>query len=93
MRSAVHFALVAFWTSVPLFAVGLAVSWPRRDLGWPAEVLWVIVVASSAFLTFRAPASAENTDTRGELRWDSESLVYPFVLVLALLPVVLQLYH
>ena len=44
----------SFLDSVLLFAVSLAVSWPRRDLGWPVEVLWVVVVASSAFLTFQA---------------------------------------
>jgi len=94
MPRAFHSMLVAFWISVPLFAVVLAVSWPRRDLGWPAGVLWVVVVASSAYLTFRAfaPVASLGEDGRGEARWTSESLVYPITLALAVLPVALQIY-
>ncbi len=82
--------MVAFWTSVPLFAVILAVSWLRRDLGWPAEVLWGVVVASSAYLTFQAFAPVPGEGGRGEARWTTESLVYPIILTLALLLVGFQ---
>jgi hypothetical protein len=44
---------VAFWTSVPLLAVFVAVTWLLDDLVWPAKALWVVVVVSSAFLTAR----------------------------------------
>jgi CheY-like chemotaxis protein len=33
MRGDFHLMMVAFWTSVPLFAVSWAVSWPYYDLG------------------------------------------------------------
>jgi hypothetical protein len=92
MLRAFHSVVVAFWIGVPLLAVALAASWPRRDLGWPAEALWLVVVASSAFLTFRAFAPVAGEGGRGEARWAWESLVYPITLALALLPVALQIY-
>jgi hypothetical protein len=90
MRRDVHLAMVAFWTSVPLFAVYLAVSWPH--LGWPGEALLYVVVASSGFLTARLSLPAPSREEGGKLpepssarspRLASESLVYPLTLVLA----------
>ena len=92
MLRAFHSVMVIFWVSVPLFAVVLAVSWPQRELGWPAEVLWLVVVVSSAFLTFQAFAPVPGEDRRGEARWTSESLVYPITLAMVVLPVALQMY-
>ena len=92
MLRAFHSVMVVFWISVPLFAVVLAVSWPWRDLRWPAEVLWLVVVVSSAFLTFRAFAAVPGEDGRSEARWTSESLVYPITLAMVVLPVALQMY-
>ena len=91
MLRAFHSVMVVFWISVPLFAVVLAVSWPWRDLRWPAEVLWLVVV-SSAFQTFRAFAAVPSEDRRSEARWTSESLVYPITLAMVVLPVALQMY-
>ena len=55
MRRVVNVMQVAFWTSVPLFAVYLAVSWALGEvpLGWPGVPLWCVVVISSGFLTAR----------------------------------------
>jgi hypothetical protein len=92
MLRAFHSVMIVFWISVPLFAVVLAVSWPWRDLRWPAEVLWLGVVVSSAFLTFRAFAPVQGEDRHGEARWTSESLVYPITLAMVVLPVALQMY-
>jgi hypothetical protein len=91
MLRAFHSVMVVFWISVPLFAVVLAASWPWRDLRWPAEVLWLVVV-SSTFLTFRAFAAVPSEDRRSEARWTSESLVYPITLAMVVLPVALQMY-
>ena len=83
MRRDVYLMMVAFWTSVPLFAVCLAVSWPLRDLAWPVVVLWVVVVVSSAYLTPQAFPLVLRVGVRSEARQTSESLVYPITLLLA----------
>ena len=83
MRRDVHLMTIAFWTSVPLFAVSLALSGPPRDLAWPVVVLWVVVVASSAYLTPQAFPPVPREGERGEARQTSESLVYPITLLLA----------
>jgi hypothetical protein len=85
---------VAFWTSVPLFAVYLAVSWALSEgpLGWPGEVLLYVVMASSAFLTARLYLPAPSREKGGGLseprstgfpRSASEWLVYAVILYLA----------
>jgi hypothetical protein len=83
---------VVFWTSVPLFAVYLAVSPSDGRLGWPGEVLLYVVMASSAFLTARLYLLAPSRDEGGGLteprstgfpRGASEWLVYAVVLYLA----------
>ena len=87
MRRDVYLMMVAFWTSVPLFAVSLAVSWSQHDLVWPGEVLWVAVLASSAFLTgrlcppFPRPREGEGSESPAEARQTLETLVYPIVFV------------
>ncbi len=48
--------MVAFRTSVPLFAVSLALLWPQRYLPWPVTLVRLVVVASSAFPTVRGIA-------------------------------------
>jgi hypothetical protein len=83
MRRDVHLMMVAFWTSVPLFAVYLAVSWPHYDLAWPGVVLWVVVVASAAYLTVRLRTLVPREGESSEARQTSESLVYPITLLLA----------
>ena len=59
----------AFWTSVPLFAVYLAVSWPgspsEGHLGWPGKALLYVVMASSAFLTARLSLAAASREEGG----------------------------
>jgi len=82
MRRDVHLAMVAFWTSAPLFAVYLAVSWPQRHLPWPVEVLGSVVVVSSTYLTAWSfsPALREGG---GQVRRTSEALAYPIALLLA----------
>ncbi len=91
MRRDVHLAMVAFWTGAPLFAVYLAASWPQLDLGWPVLVLWIVVVASSAYLTVRY-SSPLVEEGHGGLRHRraSEALVYPITLCLACMPFALQ---
>ena len=86
MRRDVYLMMVAFWTSVPLLAVSLAVSWSQRDLGWPGEVLWVVVLASSAYLTVQLcplfPREGEGgSESHAEARQTLETLVYPIVFV------------
>jgi hypothetical protein len=85
MRRVVYVMQVAFWTSVPLLAVSLAVSWLLDDLVWPAKVLWAVVVVSSAFLTAREYRlmPKEGGESPAEARRRLETLVYPVVLVLA----------
>jgi uncharacterized membrane protein YdfJ with MMPL/SSD domain len=75
-------AMVAFWTSVPLFAVSLALYGPLRDLAWPVVVLWVVVLVSSAYLTPQAFPPVPREGVRSETRQTSESLVYPITLLL-----------
>ena len=89
MRRDVYLMMVAFWTSVPLFAVSLAVSWSRHDLVWPTEVLLGVVLASSAYLTVRVclllqfPREGEGSESPASFatRQTLETLVYPIVLV------------
>ncbi len=86
MRRDVYLMMVAFWTSVPLLAVSLAVSWSQRELGWPGEVLWMVVLASSAGLTVRLcplyPREGEGgSESPAEARQTFEKLVYPIVFV------------
>ena len=90
MRRVVYVMQVAFWTSVPLFAVYLAVSPRDGRLGWPGETLLYVVVVSSAFLTARLALPATSREEGGELggagsaaRRVSEWLVYAIVLYLA----------
>ena len=85
MRRDVYLMMVAFWTSVPLFAVSLAVSWTQHDLVWPGEVLGWAVVTSSAYLTVRLspsfPGEGEGSESPAEARQTLETLVYPIVFV------------
>jgi hypothetical protein len=84
---------VVFWTSVPLFAVYLAVSPSEGRLGWPGQFLWVAVMASSAFLTAQPYLLAPSREEGGGLteprsatvvpRGSSEWWVYAVVLYLA----------
>jgi hypothetical protein len=77
----------AFWTSVPLFAVYLAVTPRDGRIGWPGEVLWWIILFSSAFLTAWSfppvPGEIGGTPSSGSDRRGSEALAYPVVLFLA----------
>jgi hypothetical protein len=86
MRRDVHLAMVAFWTSVPMFAVYLAFFWPSvyRPLGWLGALLWAVVVSSSAYLTVLWSFPLVKGE-RGGLRHrpTSESLVYPVAFFLA----------
>jgi hypothetical protein len=89
-----HAVMVAFWTSVPLSAVSLAAIWPQRDFPWPVTILWLVVMASSAFLTLQGFSSSvfpEQEGERGETRRNLEWLVYPITLFLACSPFNLQL--
>ena len=88
MRRDVYLMMVAFWTSVPLFAVSLAVSWSRHHVVWPTEVLLGVVLASSAYLTVRLcplfPREGEGSESPASFatRQTLETLVYPIVLVI-----------
>jgi hypothetical protein len=76
---------VIFWTSVPLFAVYLAVSWAlgaHTLASWPGITLWLVVVASSAYLTPQAFPPVSDEGVHSEAR-ASEALVYPITLLLA----------
>ena len=73
---------------------------PGRDtrdgrLGWPGEVLWWVVVGSSAFLTAReflpVPGEIGATFGTGPIRRRSEALAYPVVLFLAVYLVVYRI--
>ena len=93
MRRDVYLMMVAFWTSVPLLAVSLAVIWPQRDLPWPGAIMWLVVMVSSAFLTvqgFSRSEPPEQEGGRGETRRNLEWLVYPITLFLACYPFSLQ---
>ena len=85
MRRDIYLMMVAFWTSVPLLALSLAVSWSQGDLLGPGEVVWVVVLASSAYLTVRLsllyPREGEGSESPTEARQRLETLVYPIVLV------------
>ena len=90
MRRVVYVMQVAFWTSVPLFAVYLAVSLRDGRLGLPGMAQWGIVVVSSAFLTARLALPAASREEGGELPKPgsvaprvSEWLVYAIVLYFA----------
>ena len=88
-RDITQTVMVVFWTSVPLFTVSLAVIWPQRDLPWPVTILWLVVMASSAFLTVQGYSRGEppeHEDERGETRRNLEWLVYPITLFLACFP-------
>ena len=90
VRRVVYVMQVAFWTSVPLFAVYVAVS-PRDGLlGWPGKALLYVVMASSAFLTARLSLAAASREEGGGLPEPSsvaprvsEWLVYAIVLYFA----------
>jgi hypothetical protein len=92
MRRVVNVMQVAFWTSVPAFAVYLAVTSRDGRLGWPGVALGFVVMASSAFLTARASLLMPPREEGGELpetggvrshRCASEWLAYPVVLFFA----------
>jgi hypothetical protein len=90
MRRVVKVMQVAFWTSVPLFAVYLAVTPRDGRLGWPGVALLYVVLVSSAFLTARLALPASSREEGVELagsssaaRRVSEWLVYAIVLYLA----------
>jgi hypothetical protein len=95
MRRVVNVMQVAFWASVPLFAVYLAVTPRDGRLGWTGEVLWWVVLASSAFLTARTfppvPGAIEGTPSAGSDRRCSEALAHPVVLFLAVYLVASQI--
>ena len=95
MRRDVHLAMVAFWTSVPMFAVYLAILWSGVDqpLGWLGALLWAVVVTSSAYLTVLLWSFPLVEGERGGLRHraTSEALVYMVVFCLACLAIGLQL--
>ena len=76
---------VIFWTSVPLFAGYVAVSWAlgAEPLGaWPGVALWLVVLASSAYLTPQVFPPVSDEGVHSEAR-ASELLVYPITLLLA----------
>ena len=98
MRRVSNAMQVAFWTSVPLFAVYLAVTPRDGRVGWPGVVLWCVVVASSAFLTACLALPAPSREKGGELAGSgsvaprvSEWLVYAIVLYLAVYLVASQI--
>jgi hypothetical protein len=95
MRRDVHLAMVAFWTSVPMFAVCLAFFWSGVywPLGWLGALLWAVVVSSSAYLTVLLWSFPLVKGERGGLRHraTSEALVYLVVFCLACLAIGLQL--
>ncbi len=90
MRRVVNVMQVAFWTSVPLFAVYLAVTSGDGRLGLPGRVLLYVVLVSSAFLTARLALPAASREEGGEFPEPgsvaprvSEWLVYAIVLYFA----------
>jgi hypothetical protein len=80
MRRDVRLAMVVFWTSVPLFAVYLAVAWSSSfiNLGLPGALLNSVVVASSAYLTLRTVSAlpAEEGERGGSGR-EHEPVILP----------------
>ena len=98
MRRVVNVMQVAFWTSVPLFAVYLAVSPRDGRLGWPGIALLYVVLVSSAFLTallaLPAAPQEEGVEFAGSgsaARRVSEWLVYAIVLYVAVYLVASQI--
>jgi hypothetical protein len=97
MRRVVNVMQVAFWTSVPLFAVYLAVSPRDGRLGWPGEALWSVVVVSSVFLmaclVLFVPSreGGELPEPSSATRRIPEWLVYAIVLYLAVYLVAYQI--
>ena len=90
MRRVVNAMQVAFWTSVPLLAVYLAVTPRDGRIGWPGDALWWVVVVSAALLTAWPALPATSQEKGRELvgsgaagRLASERLVYAIVLYLA----------
>ena len=90
MQRVANVMQMAFWTSVPLFAVYLALSPRDGRLGWPGEALLYVVLVSSAFLTARLALPAPSREEGGELagsgsaaRRTSDWLVYAIILYLA----------
>ncbi len=67
-----------------MLAVFLAVPWPKRFPEWPVVYLWLLVVASSAFLTLHAfPVEpGGQAEDRGGGR-GSDALVYPVAFALS----------
>ena len=95
MRQVANIMQVIFWTSVPLFAVGMAISWALNadPLAWPGRPLWIVVLASSGCLTLAMQAGADvsEEEVSGEAR-ASETLVYPITFILAVLLPAFQLF-
>ncbi len=98
MRRVVNVMQMAFWTSVPLFAVYLAVIPTDGRLGSPGVVLWCVVLISSAFLTawLALPAApreegVEFAGSGSAARRVSEWLMYAIVLYVAVYLVASQI--
>jgi hypothetical protein len=87
--------MVAFWTSVPMFAVYLAFFWPgvSQPLGWLGALLWAVVVTSSAYLSVLVWFFPQVEGERSGLRYrpTSEALVYLVMFCLACMAVGFQL--
>ena len=92
VRRVANVMQVAFWTSVPLFAVYLAASPSDGRLGWLGLALWCVAVVSSGFLTVKLGLPASSLEEGRELPEPgpakspgraSEWLVYALVLYLA----------
>ena len=84
MRRAVHLATAVFWTAAPLLAVLLAVPSPRAFPEWPAVCLWLVVAASSAFLTLDAfPVETGGPEERVRRGRPPEAAVYPVAFALS----------
>jgi hypothetical protein len=84
MRRVANVMQVIFWTSVPLFAVYLAVSSVLSvdSPAWLGWALWMVVLASSAYLASQAFPPVSDEGVHSEAR-ASGSLVYPITLFLA----------
>lgn len=67
MPRIVYVVQVAFWVSVPLFAVYLSVSPRDNGLGWPGEALLCVVIASSVFLTVQLALPTPTREEDGEV--------------------------
>lgn len=87
VRLVVYVMQVSFWTSVPLFAMYLLVSWALSAdpfASWPGIALWLVVLASSAYLAPQAFPPVSDEGMHSEPR-ASETLVYPIILLLGVL--------